>query len=116
MSDIEKRIGGKIKEIRLSKKLTQAQLAEKINVSVESISRLERGATFPSLKTMEKLAVSMNSSLKSFFDFDKNKAKDLLFENELAKLTGFLRTLSVKEIRLVYEILKAVFKNIKRLL
>ena len=32
MSDIEKRIGGKITEIRLSQKLTQAQLAEKVNL------------------------------------------------------------------------------------
>ena len=113
MSDIEKRIGGKITEIRLSQKLTQEQLAEKVNLSVESISRMERGVNFPSLKTMENIADSLNIPLKDFFEFDEHQSKDKSFERELSKLIGFLRTLRKKEISLVYKILKVVFKTLK---
>lgn len=112
MSDIEKRIGAKITEIRLSKGLTQAQLAEKINVSVETISRMERGVAFPSLKTVEKIAEAHNVPIKAFFDFDEHKPKDQAFERELSKLGSFLRTRKVKEISMLHEVLKAVFKKV----
>lgn len=113
MSNIEKRIGSKITEIRLSKKLTQAQLAEKLNVSVETISRMERGISFPSLKTIENLSRTLNISLKSLFDFDEEKSKDQAFEREISKLNVFLRTLRKKDITLVHEILKFTFKKLK---
>jgi len=113
MSDLEKRIGGKITEIRLAKKITQAQLAEKVNLSVESISRMERGVSFPSLKTMENIADSLDAPLKTFFDFDEHPSKDKSYERELSKLIAFLRSLSKKEIILAHKILKDVFKYLK---
>lgn len=113
MSAIEKRIGSRITEIRLSKKLTQAQLAEKVNLSVETISRLERAISFPSLKTLEYIAKALGVPLKSFFDFADSEPKNEVYERDLAKLTAFLRTLSTKDIRLIHEILKVVFSKIK---
>lgn len=112
MAGIEKLIGAKITEIRLTRKLTQAQLAEKVNVSVETISRLERGVSIPSLKTLENIAQSLNTSLKNFFEFDDRSSKNQAFERELSKLTAFLRTLSIKEITLLHEILNVVFKRL----
>ena len=114
MFDIEKRIGGKITEIRLSQRLTQAQLAEMVNLSVESISRMERGVNFPSLKTIGIIADSLNVPLKSFFEFDEHPSQDKSFERELSKVVGFLRTLSKKEIMLAHKILKVVFKSLKQ--
>jgi transcriptional regulator with XRE-family HTH domain len=113
MSAIEKRIGGKITEIRLERKLTQPELAEKINVSVETISRMERGVTFPSLKTVEKISKTLDVPLKTFFDFDEFQSKDKSFERELSKLIAFLRTLREEEITMIYKILKVVFKTLK---
>lgn len=113
MSGIEKRIGGKITEIRLSQKLTQAQLAEKVNLSIETISRMERGVSFPSLKTIEIIADSLNVPLKYFFEFDEHASQNRSFERELSKFIGFLRTLSKKEVMLVHKILKIVFKRLK---
>lgn len=114
MSDIERWIGAKITEIRLSRKLTQAQLAEKVNVSVETISRMERGVSFPSLKTLENIANSLNTPLKTFFEFYEHPPKNKSFERKLSKLIALLRTLSIKEITLVHEILKVVFKKLKQ--
>lgn len=114
MYDIEKRIGAKVTEFRLSKKFTQAQLAEKLNVSVETISRMERGVSFPSLKTLENLSRALNVPLKSLFDFiDEERPKNPSFERELSKLIVFLRTLRKKDITLIHEILKTVFKKLK---
>ena len=114
MSDLERRIGGKITEIRLSKRLTQAQLAEKVGVSIETISRMERGINFPSLKTLENIADALDEHLKTFFDFDDHPSKDKSYERELSKLIGFLRTLDKKEVKLAHEILKSVFRSLKQ--
>ncbi len=113
MSDVEKRIGGKITEIRLTHGLTQAQLAEKVNISPESVSRMERGVTFPSLITIENIAATLNVPLKAFFDFDDYPSEDIAFERELSKLTALLRTLPTDQITLIRKILKIVFANLK---
>ncbi len=113
MSTIEKRIGGKITEIRIGKKWTQAELAERIETSVETVSRLERGVSFPSLKTINKIASKIGVPLKDFFDFDDAEVKDKSFERELSKFTAFLRTLSEKEVRLIHKVAKAALKVLR---
>jgi transcriptional regulator with XRE-family HTH domain len=114
MSILEKRIGGKITEFRLEKKLTQSELAELIGISVESISRLERGVTFPSLKTIEKISEALKVQLKSFFDFDEYAPGENTYERELSKLLAFLRTLDENELNLSHKILKDLFRHLKR--
>lgn len=114
MSDIENLIGGKITETRLLRKMTQAQLAEEINVSVETISRMERGRTFPSLKTIAKISNALNVSIKDFFDFGSNKVKDKVYEREISKINAFLRTLNRTQISVAHNILKDVFGRLMK--
>ncbi|MBT3921289.1 MAG: helix-turn-helix transcriptional regulator [Nitrospina sp.] len=113
ISAIEKLIGSRITEIRISKGLTQSQLAERINVSNETISRLERGVSVPSLKTLEKMAGCLKMPLSSFFSFEHLPIKNPAFERELAKLIALMRKRNIKELSMVHAILKVVFKNIK---
>lgn len=114
MPDIEELIGSRITEIRLSRNLTQAQLAEKVNVSVETISRLERGVSFPSLKTMANIASALDVPLSNFFEFGVHEPKDRAFERELSKLTAFLRTMDKQELALLHDILRAVYAKLKK--
>jgi transcriptional regulator with XRE-family HTH domain len=114
MADLEKLIGSKITEFRLHKKVTQAQLAEDVNVSVETISRMERGVAFPSLKTMDKIATALGVALKDFFDFGTGNKIDKTCEREIAKINAFLRSLSKKEISLAHKIIKDAFGWIDR--
>ena len=109
VSNVERRIGGKITEARLGQGVTQAGLAEKLGLSTESISRMERGVSFPSLKTIERVAAELDVPLKQFFDFDDEPAKDNAYERELGKLNVFLRTLEMEELSNVHRILKTVF-------
>lgn len=110
MSILQRKIGGKIAEIRLERKFTQAQLAEKMGLSVESVSRMERGVTFPSLKTMEKVGEALGVPLKSFFDFEDEDAKSDGFSRELSKLIAQARKLDAGELALLRRILKEIEK------
>ena len=57
-----KRLGQRIAARRKAIAWTQDQLAERLGVDAETISRFERGATVPSLVTLDKLARTLSSS------------------------------------------------------
>jgi len=114
MSSIEKKIGGKVTEARLNNKFTQAELAERVGVAVESISRLERGVHIPSLKTIERIAEGLNVKMKFFFDFDESEVKDSKVERELSKFIVFLRNLTEKEIWLIHKVSKAMIEAMEK--
>ena len=63
-----KKLGKKIKLARIELDLTQTQLAEKINAKQKSISRYETGASFPSIKTLVKIAKVLKKPAGYFLD------------------------------------------------
>ena len=48
-------MGDRIKEIRKKREFTQEQLAEKLDISVEYVSQIERGLKMPSMQMFIKL-------------------------------------------------------------
>lgn len=115
--DYRKLIGKQVARIRKEMGLTQAQLAEAIDVAPETISRLERGISIPSLGTLEDISRALDVTLKELFDFEYTTLKTQASpaDKELAKVINFLRTKRVNEIRLSYQILKDVFKAVKKM-
>lgn len=63
MNNLPARLGKNIARQRKKQGLTQAKLAEKISLEPESVSRFERGATLPSLQTLELLAEVLDSTI-----------------------------------------------------
>lgn len=61
-------LGGRLRELRESRGLTQAQLAHLLGKSWETISNFERGKTLPSLVTLEQVAGVLGLSMRDFFD------------------------------------------------
>ena len=57
-----KKMGNRIREIRIEKDLTQEHLAEALNVSIAYISRIETGATHINLKRLNDLAAYLEVS------------------------------------------------------
>lgn len=56
MTSITKRVGINLAKVRQEARLTQEDLAGKVGVEPETISRIERGTTDPSLKRLEQFA------------------------------------------------------------
>lgn len=52
----------KIKEIRQKRKMSQIELSTKIGISQETISAYENGKAYPSIKTLVKIAKTLNTS------------------------------------------------------
>ncbi len=54
--EISKKFGKRVKELRLQRKMSQGDIAKKLNVGISYISKIERGEQNLSLKGIEKLA------------------------------------------------------------
>ncbi len=75
MNNIEselKRIGRKIKNIRLEKKMTQSGLASSCDIDIRTIQRIEKGTFNMSLKILYLISFSLNIKPNELINADKN--------------------------------------------
>jgi len=70
---LQKRLGKRIADLRRSRKLTQEQLAEEVDCSVEFISLVERGVNAPSVAGLEKFAKVLKVEVRDLFTFEGKK-------------------------------------------
>ena len=61
----------KLKELRIKKGLTQESLAEKLNISRQSISKWEQGINEPNIQTLKELCLIFQVSIDELVDDDK---------------------------------------------
>ena len=61
----------KVKELRKAKNMTQAELAEKINVSRQTINYLEQGKYIPSLPTAMRIAKVFQVPIEEVFEIEE---------------------------------------------
>ena len=65
------KIGAFIKELRKEKRLTQEQLAEKLNVSGRTVSRCETGTNMPDISLLTELAEFFDVSIPEIIDGER---------------------------------------------
>jgi len=63
----------KIKELREKHNLTQEALAEKVDVTRQTILFLEKGKYNPSLRLAHKIAKVLNSKIEDVFSFEDER-------------------------------------------
>ena len=61
-------IGEKLRNLRLRNNLTQAELADRCELSKGFISQLESDQTSPSLSTLEDILLSLGTNFRDFFN------------------------------------------------
>jgi transcriptional regulator with XRE-family HTH domain len=111
MTTIKRKFGVHLFQLRNKAGMTQAKLAEKTNLSVDSISRIERGERAPSLESIEKISNALKIKSSELFNFD-NEEIAALSENpsESLELWQFLRSKRPKQVKKITEIAKIVLE------
>lgn len=71
MASLKTRFGNKLKSLRTQKGLTQEQLADATELSIESISNIERDIFGPRFNNLEKIAAALNVEVVRLFEFQK---------------------------------------------
>ncbi|WP_249029434.1 helix-turn-helix domain-containing protein [Tannockella kyphosi] len=70
METIERRFGHKVKQLRLSQKISQEELAFRSGLSKNYISDVERGTRNVSLRAIHKLAYGLQVTENDLFMFN----------------------------------------------
>lgn len=81
-------LGSQIKELRIKMKLTQAEVANALNVTPGYISNVENNRTAMSLRILMYYARLMNISLDSLIGRVEPEYKTTALDNELLELTS----------------------------
>ena len=110
MIPLEKRLGNRIAERRRLAKVTQAELAERVNCTTETISRMERGRTLPSLTSLERIARALGCELHDFL-YEDRAAQD----GALERLVAYLASRNQDDIHLVYDLAARIFQHISQM-
>lgn len=69
MSDIVRRFGEKLRELRKAKNLSQEALSKEAGLDRTYVGKIERGEKSPSLHTIEKLANILDVEISELFKF-----------------------------------------------
>ena len=104
-----RQIGHRIKEVRESRGYTQEQLAEKLNLSVQHVSVIERGVKSPRLDTFIRIANILEINADYLLK-DVLQVSSLLKSNELYDMMG---QISEKEKRRILEVVRVLIQTSK---
>lgn len=88
-------LGGRIKALRLQKKITQERLAEAAGVGVTHISHIETGNSVPSLQTLVDILNVLDCFADELFCMEVTQAKPAL-NNWLCDLVSDCNSIEMK--------------------
>ena len=70
MATLRKKFGQRLRTIRAQRRMTQEQLAEILEISVDFLSLMQRGRNAPSFETLERMAKRLRMSVAELFSFE----------------------------------------------
>jgi len=107
MSRLSQQLGKRIRELRKVKRLTQARLAERANLSEACIGTIERGHRTPRLPTLQKIASALKVEVRDLFNFHPEEISTS--DEALKELYRNVEGKSRKEILKIAEIAKIIY-------
>lgn len=100
------RLGKFIRNGRLDLKLTQEQLAEKLNCNLSYLGNLERGKHIPSLKLFCRIILVLNLSADAFIRPSQN-----IENNSYVQLLRLLSLCTPRELNILLENARTLLDN-----
>ena len=111
MADIKKKFGVRLFQLRSKAGMTQDRLAEKANLSIDSIRRIEKGSRSPSFDSLERIADALGVDLVELFRFEGKEYKMLADATpEVIKLWGLLKGKKRDKIKKICDLAKIVLE------
>jgi len=97
--------GAQVRSVRKSRKLKIWQVAERVDIEVKHLGRIERGERQPSFDLIISLAKCLNVSPSKFFEFDSTADPKALRKN----IDQLLSSLDSKQLGQVRQVLSTLF-------
>lgn len=107
-------IGKKIKQLRQIKGLTQAKLAEIVDMHEKHISRIESGKICPTFDNLINIFNALDYNITQFLN--ENSSQNISPENPLkSRILKIINNANQKELIFYTSILEQLQKNLKKL-
>lgn len=100
-------IGQRLKKARQNKNFTQEDLAEKLDVSVAFLSRIERGSSHINLKRLNQICDILHITEGQILNGSSSNSKNYL-DSEFSEL---LKTSSSEQQKLIYKIAQVIINE-----
>ena len=97
-------IGSRIKQARLAKYMTQEDLADKIDISVAFLSRVERGNSHINLKRLNQLCGLLDVSEGYLLNGASSSSENYLDK----EFTDLIKSVSPEKQKLIYNVAKTI--------
>ena len=104
MNDTKKYLGARIQEIRRQKSLTQAELAEMLDIDAKHMSKIECGRCYPSFELLDKIADKLGIPVGDLFIVEHLHNREEL----VTQLAQKLKELPNEKFWMLYKILKEI--------
>ncbi len=100
-------MGERLKKARVSKNITQEELAEKLNVSVAFLSRVERGSSNFNLKRIEQVCNVLGITEAEIINGTSKNSSNYLSDD----FSELLKNCSPEKQKLIYDVAKVISKS-----
>jgi transcriptional regulator with XRE-family HTH domain len=99
--------GRLLRATRKDRKMSLGKLAEKVDIGVKHLGRIERGEKVPSFELIIALAKELNTSPATFFHFENANADSKFLAQQLQVL---LTQRDAKQLRKAFRVLQAALE------
>lgn len=97
-------IGSRMKQARLAKNMTQEDLADKIDISVAFLSRVERGNSHINLKRLNQICGLLDVSEGYLLNGASSSSENYLDK----EFTDLIKSVSPEKQKLIYNVAKTI--------
>ncbi len=104
-----KDIAKRLRDLRISMKLTQSQFAELVNLSEDSVGKIERDTSIPTISTLKQIAEALRIPLSELLE--ETPVKEKTVNKALDDLVKYLKTKSIEDIKLIHAIAVKIFER-----
>jgi transcriptional regulator with XRE-family HTH domain len=112
MPDLKKLFGAHVRHARKARGLTQANLAELCDLSLDMVGRMERGEIAPSFGTIERLSAALAISVAGLFGGQPIiEADSPERERAFTRILGRLGPLSDRDLEWIDRVLVAMLRR-----
>ena len=100
-------VGQRLRKARLDKEMAQENLAEKLDVSVAFLSRIERGLSHINLKRLSQICSILDVSEGYILNGTSSSSEQYL----ISEFNELLSNCSAEKQKLIYKIAKTIIEN-----
>ncbi len=109
--ELQKIFGLNVRNHRKALDLTQEELAERVDVTIETIGKIERGVAAPTFNTAEKIATALNLNPIVLFGVDATSLADSERSHILSDINQTLSGLNNDQLARVFKMIEAFKGN-----